>query len=44
MHMLLTETAWGCSKTFDTVDAADGSHPDILSCIDDKLRSAGCYG
>ncbi len=34
----------GLQQTFDTVDAADGSHPDILSYIDDKLSSAGCYG
>jgi hypothetical protein len=34
----------GLQQTFDTVDAADGSHPDILSYIDDKLNSAGCYG
>jgi hypothetical protein len=34
----------GLQQTFDTVDAADGSHPDILGYIDDKLSSAGCYG
>jgi hypothetical protein len=34
----------GLQQTFDTVDAADGSHPDILNYIDDKLSSAGCYG
>ena len=33
----------GLQQTFDTVDASDGSHPDILSYIDDKLSSASCY-
>lgn len=44
MPMLPTEICAGLQQTFDTVDAADGSHPDILSYIDDKLSSAGCYG
>jgi hypothetical protein len=34
----------GLQQTFDTVDAADGSHPDILDYIDDQMLSAGCYG
>lgn len=34
----------GLQQTFDTVDAADGAHPDILNYIDEKMSSAGCYG
>ena len=34
----------GLQGMFDSVDAADGSHPDILDYINGKLADAGCYG
>ena len=33
----------GLQDTFDTVDLADGAHPDILRYIDGKMRDADCY-
>lgn len=34
----------GLQATFDTVDKAPGSDPDILGYIDAKMSDAGCYG